>query len=146
MTVTIDDQIRAMFAKLEERKASVKALQLQIDAKWLTNLSYVPSGATTPINVGTAQLQGIIDLMTDLVLKQEARKKAAAILGIEVDDKINGFDAADWTKDCKKRIASIKVREEERLLQQLEQRLNSVLSPEQRREIEVKLLLKDLES
>jgi 2-phospho-L-lactate guanylyltransferase (CobY/MobA/RfbA family) len=50
----------------------------------------------------------------------------------------------DWFNDLNKRLATINIRQEEAELATLEARLNQVLSPEERRRIEVEMLAKEL--
>jgi hypothetical protein len=81
---------------------------------------------------------------TQLCILSGAQEQAAARLGQPVTPKIQGYSADDWFADLKKRLATINLRAEEEQLANLESRLNQVLSPEERRRIEVELLAKEL--
>lgn len=140
---TIDDQIRALFDKLNVRKAKVAELEAQIAKGWATNLSYRMAGSNTAVNINTiATVEGAVDLIADLVLVRKAREEAAELLGTKAATKFQGYTFDAWVEDCKKRLAAIEIRSEKKELDDLETRLNTVLSPEERRRIEVEQLLK----
>lgn len=141
MTTTIDQQIQSLFAKLNTRKTKVAELESQIAKSWITNCSYRPTGASSPVNLNTLSVDGVVDVVADIVLQAKSRADAAALLGTEAPKKIQGYTVESWVEDCKKRLAAINIREEKKALEELETRLNSVLSPEERRKLEVAALL-----
>ena len=51
----------------------------------------------------------------------------------------------EWIEDFKKRIATIHFQKKKEKLQELEKRLNGILSTEQRREMELKAIMADLD-
>lgn len=140
---TIDEQIRGLFAKLEVRKAKVAELKATIARSWVTNGTFRLIGASSTTNLQTANVQQIEEIATHLCIFRGARAEAATRLR-PMDDKQQGYTVDQWFEDLAKRLAAIDIREEEKQLEILEQRLNSVLSPEARRQIEVELLLKEV--
>lgn len=137
----LDAQIRTLFDKFNTRKAKVEELESQIAKSWITNCTYRITGATVPINLNTTTQETLLDIVGDLVNRRTNLQEAAKLLDIKPSDKINGYAFDAWIDDCKKRLASINLREEKKALEDLEGRLNSVLSPEERRRIEVEALL-----
>lgn len=144
MTTQIDQVVQDLFKKLEERKAKVAELKQAGAKNWRTNCSFVQIGATAPTNVQTATDLVIETLATNLEMITSFRSAAAIALGRPASDKIQGYTYDDWLHDFKKRLAMIEVRVEETKLAELEARLNSVLSPEERRRIEVAMLAAEL--
>ena len=146
MTQQIDSQVREMFTKLEQRKQRVSELTKATNEKWKTNGAFRLIGATSTTNLSTSSTEQIHEVLAHVHLLQLGFAKGAEALELSQDAgfKIQGYSVADWTADVKKRLAMIDIREETRKLEELEKRLTSVLSPEERRRIEVELLMKDL--
>jgi hypothetical protein len=140
----IDTTIRALFDKLNARKSKVDELKVQIAKSWKTNGSFLQFGATTPTNIQTAGVDTIEDLAVQLCMIEHGKKAAEQRLGRPIEQKVRGSSIDDWFNDFQKRLATINIREEEKQIELLEQRLNQVLSPEERRRIEVELLLKEI--
>lgn len=141
---TLDQTIQQLFAKLAERKAKVKELKDGSALKWKTNGTFRLIGSSTTVNIQTAHEPLIEECAVHLSMYENALRSAGEQLGRELKSEFSGFPAADWFADFKKRLATIDLREEEKKLSELEQRLNGVLSPEERRRIEVEMLMKDL--
>lgn len=55
---------------------------------------------------------------------------------------MGSFDKDEWLADCKKRVAKMKYEEQKKNLQELESRLDKLVSPERRRELELEALEK----
>lgn len=140
----IDDQIRGLFDKLNVRKAKVAELNAAKAKSWKTNGTFRLFGSTSTTNIQTASLDVVLEVATQVELSTNALTSAAKRLGVTTEGKIQGYSVDDWYADLTKRIATINLREEEAALAQLEARLNQVLSPEERRRIEVELLMKEI--
>lgn len=141
---TIDDQIRGLFNKLAARKAKVDDLKAAIAKGWKTTGTFRMIGSTSTTNLQTASVDVIAEVATQIELLSAASVTANAKLGLEVPTKLQGYATEDWYSDLTKRLSTINLREEESAIAQLESRLNQVLSPEERRRIEVELLLKEV--
>lgn len=142
--MSIDQTIQTLFTKLGERKARVAALKTELAKSWKTNGTFRLIGATTPTNVQTANAETLEEIAAHVVILANALNEAAVKLTRPGSQKIQGYKSEDWFSDFQKRLATIDIREEERQLEALETRLNQVLSPEERRRIEVELLAKEL--
>lgn len=140
----IDEQIRGLFNKLNARKAKVNELKATIAKGWITNGGFRLLGSTSTTNIQTAPIEVIVEVATQLELLSTATASAATKLGLEPNTKIQGATVANWYSDLNKRVATINLRDEEAEIARLEGRLNQVLSPEERRRIEVELLLKEV--
>lgn len=141
---TLDDQIRGLFDKLNARKAKVTELDAVKSQRWKTNGTFRLFGSTSTTNIQTASVETVLEIATQIELSTVAQTTAAEKLKVASDGKIQGYSADDWYADLQKRIATINLREEEAAIAQLETRLNQVLSPEERRRIEVELLMKEV--
>jgi hypothetical protein len=141
---TLDQTIQALFTKLGERKAKVSELKAQVGKSWKTTGSMRQIGASTPTNIQTASVDVIEDVAEQLCMLEQAKAAAGVRLGRPIAGKVQGYSIDDWFSDLVKRLATINIRQEEAELATLEGRLNQVLSPEERRRIEVEMLAKEL--
>lgn len=141
--MSIDKTIQDLFTKLAQRKAKIEELKASIDKKWVTNSTFRLIGAAAPINLIAATVEQVGEAAVHLMMQTQARAAVSTRLGL-TDLKVQGYTEAEWFNDFEKRIAAITVKDEEKALATLEARLNSVLSPDERRRIEVELLAKEL--
>ena len=140
---TIDSQITDLFDVLEKQKEAVEASKKEIARSWTTNGSLqLPSSA--PINITTANEETIIHAVAQLLHHQDFTQRAAEELGVKAPSKIAGYSYSSWIDDCKKRIASLRITQQKTKLTELETRLNLIVSPEQRRALELASIRKDL--
>lgn len=146
MTDQIDSKITELFAVLTKQKEEVAEALKTSQQKWKTNCSF-PSvfGHTQPINIQTQTESALIELLSDLLIHRDFSIKAAELLNTKFDNKWGGFNIDDWVEDFKTRIAKIQLAEKQNKLAQLEKRLDAIVSPEQRRKMELESLIKELE-
>jgi hypothetical protein len=104
----------------------------------------VPFTATT-INIQTVSEDQLYHLAGHIVSTFNITKFGRYYLKTDNDKEMfNGYHLDDWLADLSKRKATIEIRGEEAKLRDIENRLNAVLSPEERRRIEVEMLAKSL--
>ena len=142
MTNSIDTQITELFEVLNQKKKLVEESETKSKLKWKTNCSF-PSvfGTTHPINIQTQTESALVELLSDLLIHIEYNKRAAALIGSKLNATMwGGFSVEDWVEDFATRIAKINLIKEQNELIELEKRLNAVVSPEQRRQLEVEAL------
>lgn len=143
--MSIDTQIELLFGKLEQRKAKIAELKANIAKGWVTIGSFKTVGALAPTNIQTASQAVVEEIAVHICMISAAMEQAGSRLQAPVSSKIQGFTVDEWFQDLNKRLSTIQLREEEAAIAQIEQRLNQVLSPEQRRKIEVELLARELD-
>jgi len=140
----IDVTIRELFKRLEERKAKVAEVRKATQKGWVTNGTWKVPFTATVISIQTLPEDQLYLVAGEIVKSSESIRIGLSILGGEPTTKVQGYELRDWEADLRKRKAMIQIRSEEAKLDELEARLNSVLSPEDRRRIEVELLAKAL--
>jgi hypothetical protein len=59
--------------------------------------------------------------------------------------KWNGYTVKEWIGDLKMRVAQIQIKKKEDKLEQLEKRLNKIVSPEMRADMELEAIQSELE-
>lgn len=146
---SLDKQIKSIFDELLKRKATVEADEAKIKRSWKTTCSLILDGNTPPINIQVASEDKLIDTYAAMLIQQDYRLKASEELGVEFDGMVDGivcgFHIDDWVMDFKKRIAAIHIKSKKRKLSELETRLEAIVSPEQRREMELEAIMKELD-
>jgi hypothetical protein len=140
---SIDDQISEMFIVLGQQKEAVERSKREINRGWVTNGSLQITGLQ-PINILTASEETLVFAVAQILMQESFAIMAAEELGLKHNHKISGYNHSAWIEDCKKRIASIQIIGQKAKLAALEARLNSIISPEQRRELELNAIRKEL--
>ena len=145
-TTAIDAKITELFGVLNNKKPEVEAAEKASQQKWKTNCSF-PSvfGNTQPINIQTQSESTLIELLSDLMIHREFQSKAALMLGAKsTAGTWGGFTIDEWVEDFKTRVAKIQLADKKKDLVQLEKRLDAIVSPEQRRALELEAITKSL--
>lgn len=141
----IDSKIVAALAVVKTRREEVEALDLEISRGWETTCSYTPSNGTAPLNIQTSNKQRVIDIGMDVLHRSTLQTQACARLGLtEPETKIQGFTVDAWFQDLKKQMAKIHIRAKKDELAEMEKRLDMIVSPEQRRAMELAEIEKSL--
>lgn len=143
---TIDQKINELFEVVKKQKAEVEAAEKESKQSWRTNCSIVlPFGRDeNPINLQTATQEKVKNIVIGLLKHKEYSAEAEQVLGLEQSTQYNGFSYDDWIADCKKRISVLNIRTKKDKLAVLEKRLNDIVSPEQKRQMELDSIMKDL--
>lgn len=146
MTNKIDQKINELFEVVRKQKAEVDAAEKETKQSWKTNCSVViPFGRDeSPVNIQTASQEKIKNLVMGLLKHKEYAIEAELVLGLDSESQYNGFSYDDWISDCKKRIAVLNIRTKKEKLNTLEKRLNDIVSPEQKRQMELDAIVQDL--
>jgi hypothetical protein len=142
---TIDDKIAQLFDVLTKQQEAVKAAEKDTKASWKTNCAFL-TASINPTNVQTASEAVLVKLHAEMAVVQSFRAKSAEILGCTTTDDWWGYSYDDWTHDFKKRISILNLKAKKDSLAALEKRLDAIVSPEQRRALELSNIMKELES
>lgn len=140
-----DDKILELLTVVNKQKHEVEQVEKESKVSWKTNCSFPPVfSGSGPINIQVQTEKAIVQLLADLLVQAEYLKKASDVLGVEFDNKWGNFLIDDWIYDFKKRIAVIQIKSKKDNLDELESRLNLIVSPEQRRALELEAITKSL--
>lgn len=146
MTTNIDKKISELFEVVKKQKAEVEAAEKASKQSWKTNCSIVVpfSSSEQPVNLQTANQDKVKSVVMALLKHKEYSAEAESVLGIDSSSKYNGFEYEDWIEDCKKRISVLNIKTKKDKLQELEKRLNGIVSPEQKRQMELDSIMGEL--
>lgn len=135
----MDKAVENLFEIVQTRRSKLNAAQNTIVRQWNTNCSIKLPWQPTPTNIQTASEESLVHIK--MYLNQYLAAKD--LLGIDGND-IQGYSNAQWNDDLKKRIAMIGIRQQQKELDEAESKLNTLVSPEQRRKMDLEALSKQL--
>jgi hypothetical protein len=149
-----DAQITALFKVVRTKQEEVAAAEKASKQSWKTNCTIhvnsefvaLGNGALSgvPINIQTASQDTIRNVVIRLLQIRDYSEKAEEILGLEKSTKHDGFTYDDWLTDCQKRITVLGLQAKKSSLASLEKRLDAIVSPDQRRAMELKAIAESL--
>ncbi len=144
MNKTTDEIVLDLLNKVEQKKKEIGASERP---NWITNCSFGinPSNAAERINIQVADTNTLITIYANLSLSHSSFEQAAKDLGVKAEFKWQGFTFGDWAADIKTRLNQLQIKTKKDDLAKLEARVNALVSPEQRREMELKKLAAELQ-
>lgn len=139
---TVDEQVLALFNKVQAKKRKLSNFSR---VQWLTSctIGYNPESVSDRINIQTVtDINKLVDVYAFLILKKEYWERACSTLNVKKEFKWMGYSFPDWESDIKSRIELITMNAEKKELETLEERLNKLITTEQRRALELEELQK----
>lgn len=114
---------------------------------WITNCSFkfIDGGPSINLHV-ESDIRVLIGICAHLQDKEKSYENAVGVLGLTDYPPFlwGGFSTADWIKDIKARISKIQIATKKKKLEDLEARLNAIISPELRAELELEAITAQL--
>lgn len=142
MVENTDEKIANLLDIIHTQRHEVDELEQATKQPWQTTCTIHLND--TIYNIQTQPIDNIRELYAKLLEHFEYLKKSSAILDIEYIDKYHNYTLDDWTVDFKKRIAIIQIKNKKQQLDELESRLNALITPEYRRKLELDAITKTL--
>lgn len=145
-TKTTDEKVRELFNSVQEKKLAIEKAERPC---WLTggNFGFSANSAHDRINVQTVgDVRKIVEMYAFLIDRKEKSENAAKELGVDYKFTWLGFSVDEWKNDFQTRVNQISIQEKRRELAEIEARLNAIISPELRAQMELEAiseLLKD---
>ncbi len=136
-----DQQVMTLLAKVKAQKQTIERAE---KPKWLTNCSFVYEGRT--INLHTVSDLGMLVELAGFLKGLEADNNAGAeALGVDFSPLVySGYTVDQWIADFKTRLGKLQIAAEKKKLEELETRLDALVSPEKRRELELAAIAEEL--
>ena len=137
MSAEMDKEIDRLIAIVQQKKEEISKAQ---KPSWVTNCSFgYDKDSAKRINVQlTNDLDELAHALAFLMERKDSWKAAREILGLpETEFKWLGYTLEEWQEDFSTRISKVTVKEKQKELNQLEARLDKIISPEKRREMEM---------
>lgn len=137
MTKKNDQIVMSMLEKIRIKKEELK--QASGRPRWKTNCAFV--SGTHAFNLQTITDKKVLALnFGHLIRLKDAEEQAANLLGLDYEWDFNGYSYEDWMADFKTRANMLTLKEKEQELKELDARINKLVTPEQRRDMEIKEL------
>lgn len=140
----IDAKVLELFNKVKEKQ---KKIAKNEKVNWETNCSFGFNYETVNDRINlqvTTDLVKLVDAYIFLKTKICNWQEACESLGVKVPLKWLGYAPGDWQKDIKTRINQLQLNQERNELKVLEARLDSLITVDQRREMELEAITKEL--
>ncbi len=144
MTVKTDKKTLALIADIKKRKDELRKLDRPT---WRTNCAFAfEEGPSSPMNIQVVNLRQLVEIVAFLHRKKLDYEEAGRVLGVENLPKFEwrGYSAEEWTEDVRLRISRIEIVAKKKQLETLEARLNSIISPELKAELELDAIQSEL--
>lgn len=142
---TADDKTLALIAEIKKQKAEIAKVDRP---SWRTNCSFpFQEGSSSTVNIQVvSSVKDIIGIGALLLERKTHFERSALMLGVESppDFTWSGFSLEDWMEDLKLRITKIQIATKRKKLEVLEERLNKIISPELRAQMELDDITKEL--
>lgn len=138
-------KILKMMDEVKKQKAEIQKLQ---KPSWQTNCSFSYSGKQgEAINLHTvSDVRTLISIVAFLVTQEKGYVEAAKTLGVDNAPTFawQGYSVAEWTTDVRTRIEKLQIASKEAKLKQLEERLDKIVTPELRAQLELEAIESEL--
>jgi hypothetical protein len=138
-----DKLIQELFKVVQDKKMAIAKAE---KPSWLTNCAfryYKESSISTNLQV-CSDVEELVHIMALLIEKNNSFNKAQEMLGTNLDFKWFGFTFEDWSADISTRINKIEIAKKKKELHELEVRLDKLVSPELKAQLELEEIQKML--
>ena len=132
-----DELVLKLFNTVKEKQKEIEKAERP---KWVTSctLGQNPDSVQDRVNIQTVtDIDKLILLYGFLELRNKEFFVGCSELGIKKKFKWMGYSVDDWKTDIKSRVAQININTKKKELQVLEERLDKLISTEQRRGLEL---------
>lgn len=137
---SVDDAVLELLLKVERKKKEIE--KAKVRPSWKTNCSFGRDPASTQdrINIQVVQPRKLIEIYAFLTSQEQSLEVAAQELGIEFDGTWLNYPINDWKADLKTRALHLSIEKKQKEIDELDARVNRLVSPDQRRVMELKAL------
>ncbi len=138
-----DDTTLQLIQEVVKRKAAISNAER---SNWQTNMSFsYLEGSSATVNLHVERDVGTL-LKIISFIRARAYDYQDAVTAMEIDGappfKWQNFTVLEWTEDIKLRISKLQVDAQKKSLEAIEERLNKIISPELRQQMELEAIKK----
>lgn len=131
-----DKKVQEFFKVVQQKKAEIAKAE---KPDWKTNCSFSynkDSGSRINLQV-VVDVEELVLILAFLIEKNQAFDKANALLGTDLEFKWMNFTFEDWKSDIQTRINKVQISKKRKELEALESRLDKLISPELKAQMEL---------
>lgn len=142
-TKTSDEIVQDLFKVVQLKKEEISKAERP---NWITNGSFKYSkNSTESFNLQTiTDVNVFINALAFLIDREKSFKEASEQLGVTGEFDWFGYSVEDWRTDFKTRITKVQIGVKKKELEVLESRLDKLISPELRTQMELEEITKAL--
>lgn len=143
---TTDEKVKTLFESVQEKKLAIEKAERPC---WLTagNFGYSANSAHDRINIQTlTDVRKIVEMFAFIIDRKEKSENAAKELGVNYTFTWLGFSVDEWKNDFQTRVNQISIQEKRKELAEIEARLNAIISPELKAQMELEAISKLLDA
>lgn len=142
---TTDELVKELFDSVQEKKLAIEKAERPC---WETsgNFGYSANSGHDRVNIQTVtDVRKLVEMYAFLIDREEKSEKAAKDLGVNYKFTWLGFSVDEWKNDFQTRVDQISIQEKRKELSEIESRLNAIISPELKAQMELEAISKLLE-
>lgn len=140
MATKTDEKVKKLFDLVQEKKLAIEKAEKPC---WETSCMFGFSGNSAhdrhDVRLIT-DLRKIVDMYAFLIDRKEKSEKSAKELGVNYDFTWLSFTIDEWKSDFQTRVNQLLLQEKRKELSEIEARLNAIISPELKAEMELESL------
>lgn len=136
-----DELVLKLLATIEEKKKEIGKCERP---HWLTNCSFTFPDTNKVVNIQTADIPTLCFLAGYLEYRTALIHDGAKALKVKTSTDFGGYPVVEWMSDLSTRANQIQIKTKKEELATLEARVNGLVSPEQRRTMELAQLVKEM--
>lgn len=135
------DEMDAKVQKLSAKIAAEKELIKKAKSKpsWNTNNVFISKTETTNLNI-VKDVKEFVRILAELMVLRDSHQEAVSDLGLELKFEYQGFTYEQWFEDIQNHITRLTLKTREQKLSSMEKTLETLVSPEMRRKLELERL------
>lgn len=142
---TTDELVKELFDSVQEKKLAIEKAERPC---WETsgNFGYSANSGHDRVNIQTVtDVRKLVEMYAFLIDREEKSENAAKDLGVDYKFTWLGFSVDEWKNDFQTRVNQISIQEKRKELSEIESRLNAIISPELKAQMELEAISKLLE-
>lgn len=141
MSKELDDKVLELLEEVKVKKERISSLA---KIRYETKLTFsMPDGKQINLNT-VLDVNKLIYYFSVIKNQIDLMESSAKFLGVEkFDNKFEGYTLEEWTTDFKSKIDLINIKQMKEDLKIKEDKLNSLISEDKRKELEFESILKD---
>lgn len=137
---TTDEKVRELFNTVQEKKLAIEKAERPC---WLTGgmFGYSPNSAHERVNIQTVlDTRKLVDMYAFLLDRKNKSEDASKELGVDYNFTWLGFTLEEWKNDFQTRVNQVSIQEKRKELAEIEARLNAIISPELKAQMELEAI------
>jgi len=142
---TTDERVKELFDSVQEKKLAIEKAERPC---WKTSgtFGFSANSAHDRAQIATlTDIRKIIEMYAFLIERKEKSVLAAKELGVTYNFTWLGHSVEEWKEDFQTRVNQISIQEKRKELAEIESRLNSIISPELKAQMELEAISKLLD-